>query len=91
MNLPPTLLLDPHTEPDPNNPARILLSRANLKTIGIRLSNSQLLRLEALGRFPRRIRISAATVCWDRAEIAEWLEARMTERAHWHYADGAGS
>ncbi|WP_300012423.1 AlpA family transcriptional regulator [uncultured Roseobacter sp.] len=65
----------------------VLLSRSDLKNLGITLSNSSLLRAEARGAFPRRLRPSPATVCWDRAEVAEWLERRKAERADWHYAD----
>ena len=66
---------------------KVLLCRADLQSMGIKLSNSSLLRAESRGAFPRRIRISAATVCWDRAEVAFWLEARKAERATWHYAE----
>lgn len=65
----------------------VLLSRSDLKSLGITLSNSSLLRAEARGAFPRRLRLSPAKVCWDRAEVAEWLERRKAERANWHYAD----
>ena len=65
----------------------VLLSRSDLKNLGIKLSNSSLLRAEARGAFPRRLRLSPATVCWDRTEVAEWLECRKAERADWHYAD----
>lgn len=65
----------------------VLLSRSDLKSLGITLSNSSLLRAEARGAFPRRLRLSPAKVCWDRAEVAEWLERRKAERATWNYAD----
>ncbi len=71
----------------PPKPNQILLSRANLKSLGIKFSNTQLLRLEAAKRFPRRLRLSGASVCWDRDEIMAWIEARKDERAGWHYAD----
>lgn len=77
------------TEPahQPENPqSKVLLSRSDLKQLGITLSNSSLLRAEARGRFPRRLRLSPATVCWDRAEVCAWLESRRAERATWHYA-----
>ena len=67
--------------------AKILLTRTDLRCMGIKLSNSSLLRAEARGAFPRRLRISAATVCWDRAEVNAWLEARKSERATWQYAE----
>jgi predicted DNA-binding transcriptional regulator AlpA len=68
-------------------PSPILLSRADLKALGIKFSNSQLLRLEGNKRFPRRVRLSGASVCWDRDEVMSWIAARKEERAHWYYAD----
>lgn len=68
---------------------KILLSRADLKALGIWQSNSTLLRLEADGRFPRRLRLASASVCWDRDELMAWIEARKAERAAWHYADAS--
>ncbi|WP_306141482.1 AlpA family transcriptional regulator [Roseibium sp. MMSF_3412] len=71
-----------------NNPAKLLfLRRDDLKALGIWQSNSTLLRLEAAGKFPRRVRLASASVCWDRAEIMAWIDARKAERANWHYAD----
>ncbi len=70
-----------------NGHDKVLLTRADLNRMGIGLSNSSLLRAEARGKFPRRLRISPATVCWDRAEIENWLEARKSERATWCYAE----
>lgn len=69
--------------------AKVLLTRADLQCMGIKLSNSSLLRAESRGAFPRRLRISPATVCWDRAEIESWLETKKSERATWHYADAS--
>jgi predicted DNA-binding transcriptional regulator AlpA len=69
-----------------NPKSKVLLSRSDLKDLGITLSNSSLLRAEARGSFPRRLRLSPATVCWDRAEVYAWLDSRRAERATWHYA-----
>lgn len=69
------------------NQHKLLLTRADLKALGIWQSNTTLLRLEAAGRFPRRIRLAGASVCWDRQEIMAWIEARKAERANWAYAD----
>ncbi len=66
---------------------KILLSRDDLKELGIWQSNSTLIRLEQTGRFPQRIRLSGACVCWDRDEVLEFIEARKAERASWSYAD----
>ena len=43
-------------------------------------SQNQLRRLEAQGCFPKRVRIGANRVAWIRAEIDEWIEARMNAR-----------
>lgn len=66
---------------------KLLLSRADLKALGIWQSNSTLLRLEAVGRFPRRLRLAGASVCWDHDELMAWIEARKAERVNFHYAD----
>lgn len=68
---------------------KILLSRFDLKEMGIWQSNSTLLRLEQADRFPKRIRLSSSCVCWDREEIEMWIETRKAERADWHYADAS--
>ncbi len=81
--------MEPKTAPkedDRNNP-KVLLTRSDLHSMGIKLSNSSLLRAETRGAFPRRLRLSPATVCWDRAEVNAWLEARKSERATWQYAE----
>ena len=59
---------------------KILLSRADLKALGIVYSNVHLLRLELLQRFPRRIYLSPARVAWLAHEINNWIEERAAER-----------
>lgn len=56
-------------------------------TVGIKVSNVTLLRWEARGRFPRRIRPGGTTVAWFMSEIQAWLEERDQERARTHYAE----
>ncbi|MDI4655363.1 helix-turn-helix transcriptional regulator [Xanthobacter autotrophicus] len=68
---------------------QILLSRAEVRALGIPGSNVTWLRNEARGRFPRRIRIGGTRVCWDRTEILNWIEERRAERAQHVYADYA--
>ena len=41
-----------------------LANRADLARFGIKVSNSTLLRWEAAGRFPRRIRMAGTSVAW---------------------------
>ena len=66
---------------------QLLYTRADLKRLGITVSNSSLLRWEAAARFPRRIRMAGTSVAWIAAEVAAWLAARAEERASAHYAD----
>lgn len=47
----------------------------------IRLSQSQILRLEKKGKFPNRIRLGHRTVVWDKDEINSWIEERK-EASH---------
>jgi prophage regulatory protein len=65
----------------------LVLTRNDLKRMGIKVSNASLLRWEALGRFPRRIRMAGCSVAWIAAEIDAWINERRAERAHHHYAD----
>ncbi len=52
---------------------QLLYDRSDLRRRGIKISNSTLLRLEALGRFPRRVRIGAHSVAWLANEIDEYV------------------
>ena len=40
------------------------------------LSNSTIYRLERLGRFPSRRRLSENSVGWVRAEVEDWISQR---------------
>ena len=64
-----------------------LATRDDLKRFGISVSNTTLLRWEARGRFPRRIRLAGTSVAWILSEIEDWLAERAAERSHTHYAD----
>jgi prophage regulatory protein len=65
----------------------LVLMREDLKRMGIKVSNTSLLRWEALGRFPRRIRMAGTSVAWLATEVNAWLDQRANERAQHHYAD----
>jgi prophage regulatory protein len=56
-----------------------LLLRDDLKSRGIPYSNMHLHRLEAAGRFPKRLRVGARAA-WLENEIEDWLQARVAER-----------
>ena len=40
------------------------------------LSDRWILKLESIGRFPKRIVLSPRRVAWDEAEIDAWIESR---------------
>jgi prophage regulatory protein len=56
-----------------------LISRAELRTL-VPYTLQHILRLEKMGRFPRRIRLGANRVAWLEHDIARWIEARIAER-----------
>lgn len=66
---------------------KTLATRNDLKIMGINASNTTLLRWEARGRFPRRIRMAGTSVAWFLSEIEGWLADRAEERARTHYAE----
>ena len=43
-------------------------------------SPAHIARLEAAGKFPKRIRLGQGRVGWLELEIDEWLRARIAER-----------
>ena len=57
-----------------------LMTRRDLAEAGISYSNAHLLKLESEGRFPRRVTLSPAKVCWIRSEVESWIEAKAAER-----------
>lgn len=59
---------------------RVLYTRADLRRYGILVSNSTLLRLEAAGNFPARIRLSGHSVAWIRDEIDAHIAALADRR-----------
>ncbi|MDC1198834.1 AlpA family phage regulatory protein [bacterium] len=75
-------------EPE-NKPRPIFLNRADLAALGIKVSNSTLLRWEQAGRFPRRARFGGTMVAWPRHLVMQWCEDRIAERERFHYGDGS--
>lgn len=59
---------------------KILLTREDLPRLGLNLSPSTLLRLEAAGRFPKRIRIGDHSVAWLASEVLEHVAVLASER-----------
>lgn len=56
----------------------VLLTRADLKQLGIKISNSTMLRMEAQGKMPKRRYLTPRTVAWSRNEMEEFL-ARLLQ------------
>lgn len=55
------------------NSPKILLTRGDLPRLGLNLSNSTMLRMEATGAFPKRVRIGAHSVAWLAEEIYDHI------------------
>ncbi len=56
----------------------VLLTHADLRERGIKISKSTLLRMEAQGRFPKRRYLTPRSVVWNRDEIDEFLSDLFT-------------
>ena len=56
-----------------------LITKRDLRLI-VPYTPQHILRLEKLGRFPRRIRVGANRVAWLQSEIEAWIAARVAER-----------
>ena len=57
-----------------------LFDRGDLQRRGIKLANSTLLRLEAAGAFPKRVRIGGQKVAWIAQEVEEYVHALADAR-----------
>ena len=68
-------------------PGKRLATRDDLKRYGINVSNQTLLRWEARGRFPRRVKIGGTTCAWIVSELDDWFQERAEERSSTFYAD----
>jgi prophage regulatory protein len=57
-----------------------LLGREDLRRLGVKYSNVHLLRLEADGKFPKRLYLSPARVAWVESEIMEHVARCIAAR-----------
>lgn len=57
----------------------ILIDHADLRRLGVKLHNSSLLRLEAQGRWPKRVKVGAKTH-WLAEEVDEFIKGLKAER-----------
>lgn len=59
---------------------RLLVSKKELKTIGIPYSPQHIARLEKAKQFPKRIELGQCRVAWRYSEICEWITERIARR-----------
>lgn len=58
-----------------------LISKKDLKAVlGIPYSFQHIARLEAAGKFPKRIQLGQNRVAWLMAEVEAWIEGRIAVR-----------
>lgn len=58
-----------------------IVSKKELRTVcGIPYSPQHIARLEAVGRFPKRIQLGQNRVAWLLSEVEEWLDERIAKR-----------
>jgi prophage regulatory protein len=54
---------------------RLLLSREDLKALGIPYSKSQLYRRMKEGSFPRAVKLGGSRIAWRRDDVIEWIDS----------------
>ena len=60
---------------------RKLVSKKELKTVlGIPYSFQHIARLEAAGKFPKRVKLGQCRVAWILEEVLEWIAERIAQR-----------
>jgi len=58
-----------------------LVTKKELKSIyGVPYSFAHIARLEAVGQFPRRVRLGACRVAWLAHEVEAWIKERAALR-----------
>lgn len=57
-----------------------LLRKDGLELLGVYESHSTLLRWEAAGLFPKRIKLAGFRVAWVESEVLEWIEQCSEKR-----------
>lgn len=59
---------------------KIVFTREDLPRLGLNISPSTLLRWEAAGKFPKRIRIGDHSVAWLASEIHDHIQMLAAHR-----------
>jgi prophage regulatory protein len=57
----------------------LILSKRQLREL-VLYSPQHIARLEASGKFPKRVRLGECRVGWIEAEVLEWLQERIKRR-----------
>ena len=61
--------------------AKRLVSKKELRTVcGIPYTPQHIGRLEAAGKFPKRVQLGPNRVAWLLSEVDAWVQERMTVR-----------
>ena len=72
--------------PDPQF-GQIILNYEDLKELGIAYSKEHLRRLEAVGQFPERVRLTPNRVVWSLDEVVAWINDRVKTRGEAHHVE----
>jgi len=59
---------------------RLLVSKKELKLLGVPYSFQHIARLEKAGKFPKRVQLGACRVAWCYDEVCEWINERIAQR-----------
>ena len=70
---------------------RQLITKKELRQLGIPYSFQHIARLEHSGKFPRRVQLGACRVAWCYCEVMEWIAERIALRDSSIKADDTSS
>ena len=59
---------------------RKLVSKKELKALGIPYSFQHIARLEKAGQFPQRVQLGPCRVAWCYDEVCAWIDERIGRR-----------
>ena len=59
---------------------RLLVSKKELKALGIPYSFQHIARLEKAGQFPKRVQLGACRVAWSYQEVCDWVADKVALR-----------
>jgi prophage regulatory protein len=66
---------------------RLLVSKKELRELGIPYSFAHIARLEAAGLFPKRVKLGACRVAWRYEKIVGWVQDREAGRLRDYITD----